>query len=97
MRSKCVATPLSARYGQVGSKSVTQGVRCGGLRDTGSMHGALEFVLEGLIELWCRRTTPLRGSVEWLACGKTQNHGQDEPAHGYLRSSASGMCTPPLP
>ncbi len=44
---------------------------------------------------WCRRSTPLRGSMDSVGEGNTQNHPHDRPTCGYFISKAYGVSTPP--
>ena len=66
--------------------------RMGGSRlgNAGRLHRPLESPLERLVvQVMTPDHTAARvGSVEWVACGNTQNHAQDVLARGYLRSSA---------
>ena len=40
--------------------------------------------------MWCRRSMPLRGSIERRSAGNTYCQPQSRDAAGYLRSSANG-------
>ena len=44
---------------------------------------------------WCLRSTPLRGSIDSVGEGNTQNQAHDRPTCGYFISNAWGVSTPP--
>ena len=77
---------------------MAQRMRRGRASDAGALHGALEGALEGLVvQVMAPLDAGARARPRCSACGKTQNQAHDAPARGYLRSSASGICTPPRP